>query len=290
MSDTGCEMTPHRPYSVKSPSSGWFIPLQIALLTAMAACPVFGQAPSINPAGVVDAASFAPGRPVSAGNVVAIFGSNLATQIATADTVPWSFTLSNVSVTFNGITAPLQFVAPGQINAQIPWEVLPAGTSGTVNAVVTSQGVPSAPQPVVVNLFGPGVYTYNNHAIAINITDPTSQRYGAFAAPTGTVGTYPAFPAQVNDVLFVYAGGLGAVSAAPPDGAAATTTVTTNTTPTVLVNNVPAAVSFSGLAPVYPGVYQINLQVPQVASGNALPFQIQIGGITSTSAANIAVQ
>jgi len=156
--------------------------------------------------------------------------------------------------------------------------------------VVTSQGVPSAPQPVVVNLFGPGVYTYNNHAIAINITDPTSQRYGAFAAPTGTVGTYPAFPAQVNDVLFVYAGGLGAVSAAPPDGAAATTTVTTNTTPTVLVNNVPAAVSFSGLAPVYPGVYQINLQVPQVASGNALPFQIQIGGITSTSAANIAVQ
>ena len=80
------------------------------------------------------------------------------------------------------------------------------------------------------------------------------------------------------------------MSAAPPDGAAATTTVTTNTTPTVLVNNVPAAVSFSGLAPVYPGVYQINLQVPQVASGNALPFQIQIGGITSTSAANIAVQ
>jgi uncharacterized protein (TIGR03437 family) len=260
------------------------------LFATLAAIPAFGQAPSISQGGIVDAASFTAGQPVSAGNIVAIFGTNLASQVATADTVPWSSSLENVSVTFNGVNAALQFVAPGQINAQIPWNVLPPGVNGTVNAVVTSQGVPSAPQPVVINQFGPGVYTYNNHAVAINIQDPTSARYGSFAAPTGTVGSYPAFPAQTGDLLFVYVGGLGAVSAPPPNGAAATTTLTTNTVPTVLVNNVPANVLFSGLAPGYPGVYQINLQVPQVAPGSALPFQIQIGGITTTSATNIAVQ
>jgi uncharacterized protein (TIGR03437 family) len=94
----------------------------------------------------------------------------------------------------------------------------------------------------------------------------------------------------VNDILLVYAGGLGAVNSTVANGDAPTTSVTTMTLPTVLVNNVPAVVLFSGLAPGFPGVYQLNIQVPQVASGSALPFQIQIGGITSTSAANIAVQ
>ena len=290
LADTGCEMTYHRPSFVKSPSCSWRIPLGCVLIAALSTLPVPGQAPAINPGGVVDAASFAVGRPVSAGNIVAIFGSNLASQVATADTVPWSSTLSNVSVTFNGITAPLQFVAPGQINAQIPWNVLPAGTSGTVNAVVTSQGVPSAPQAVAINAFAPGVYTYNNHAVAINIQDPTSARYGSFAAPTGTVGSYPAFPAQVNDLLLVYAGGLGQVDNPPANGNAPTTTVNTLQLPTVLVNNIPAHVSFSGLAPGFPGINQINVQVPQVASGSALPFQVQTGGLTSTSTANIAVQ
>jgi len=260
------------------------------LLAALATFPVLGQAPAINQGGVVDAASFAVGRPVSAGNIVAIFGTNLASQIATADTVPWSSSLANVSVTFNNIAAPLQFVAPGQINAQIPWNVLPAGTSGTVNAVVTSQGVPSAPQAVAINAFAPGVYTYNNHAVAINIQDPTSARYGSFAAPTGTVGSYPAFPAQVNDLLLVYAGGLGQVDNPPANGNAPTTAVNTLQLPVVLVNNVPRHVVFSGLAPGFPGINQVNLTVPQVASGSALPFQIQTGGLTSTSAANIAVQ
>jgi uncharacterized protein (TIGR03437 family) len=282
LSDTGTEMTRHIPHCT--------------ILLILAACcgPLFGQAPSISPGGVVDAASFSAGRPVSAGNIVAIFGNNLAAQVALADTVPLSTSLSNVTVSFNGIAAPLQFVAPGQINAQIPWDVLPAGTSGTVNAVVTSQGLVSPPEPVVINPFGPGVYaaTFSGiqHAVAINATDPTSARFGSFAAPVGTVGAYPAFPAQVNDILLVYAGGLGAVDTPIASGAAPTVTIQTLTLPTVLVNGVPGKVLFSGLAPGFPGIYQVNAMVPQVAAGNTLPFQLQIGGITSTPATTIAVQ
>ncbi len=264
------------------------------LFAAASSFPAFSQAPAINQGGIIDAASSSVGRPVSAGNIVAIYGSNLASQVALADSVPLSTTLSNVTVTFNGINAALQFVAPGQINAQIPWNVLAPGVNGTVNAVVTSQNVASAPQPVVINQFGPGVYQATvggvQHAFAINATDPNSQRYGSFAAAVGSVGSYPAFPAQVNDILLVYAGGLGAVDTPIATGAAPTTTVRTTTLPVLMVNSTPATVLFSGLSPGYPGVYQVNMTVPQVAPGNTLPFQIQIGGITSTSTTTIAVQ
>ncbi|HVW07365.1 MAG TPA: IPT/TIG domain-containing protein [Bryobacteraceae bacterium] len=264
---------------------------------------LFAQAPAINDGGVVDAASFAAGRPVSAGNIVAIFGSNLATKLTVTDTVTLSTTLGNVSVTFNGVNAALQFVSPGQINAQVPWDVLPSGQNGTVNAVVTSAGASSAPAAVTINQFGPGVYAAGGHAFAINAQDPNSVRYASFAAPVDTFGTgcdqtplpatcaYKAFPAQTGDVLLVYAGGLGALDNAvqtgqlPPAGVIARTT----TTPMVLVNNVPAQVLYSGMSS-FVGVYQINIVVPTGVSGGTLPFQVQIGGITTTASTTIAVE
>ena len=85
------------------------------------------QTPAINSGGIVNAASFAPGQPLAAGSLVAIFGVQLAPGLAQADTVPLSTSLSNVSVSFNGIAAPLDFVSAGQINAQIPYEALPPG-------------------------------------------------------------------------------------------------------------------------------------------------------------------
>lgn len=57
----------------------------------------------------------------------------------------------------------------------------------------------------------------------------------------------------------------------------------------ITVNNVPAPVLYSGVSS-FVGVYQINMTVPQVAAGGALPLQVQIGGLTSTAATTIAVQ
>ena len=273
------------------------------VLMAIACGSAFGQAPAITKGGVVDAASFSAGRPVSAGNIVAIFGTNLATKLTQTDSVLLSTTLGNVSVTFNGINAALQFVAPTQINAQVPWNVLPDGSSGTVNAVVTSQGVPSAPEPVTINAFGPGVYAASGHAFAINVQDPTSTRYVSFAAPVDTFGTgcaivpqpstcaFKAFPARVNDALLVYAGGLGALDNPVPTGGLPDSGVVARakTQPVVLVNNVPASVAYAG-ASSYVGVYQINMTVPQVAAGSALPFQIQVGGLTTPASTTIAVE
>lgn len=259
------------------------------LLSTLAVCPSFGQAPAVTPGGVINSASFVPGQAVAPGSVVAIYGSNLAAGLAQADSVPWATSLGNVSVTFNGKPAPLQFVFGGQINAQVPWDVLPTG-SGTANVVVTNKGVASAPQPVVINPVAPGIFQFNGHAIAINITDPTSARYLSFAAPAGSIPGLSTAPAKVNDFLFIYATGLGAVDSPIANGAGSADKTRNAVAPlTALVANTPAKVLFAGLSS-FPGINQVNIVVPQVTGGSALPLQFQAGGITSPNTTTIAVE
>jgi uncharacterized protein (TIGR03437 family) len=58
----------------------------------------------------------------------------------------------------------------------------------------------------------------------------------------------------------------------------------------VLVGNVAAQVVFSGILPGFPGVYQINIIIQAgTPTGNAVPLQIQMGGITTSSSTTIAV-
>jgi len=78
-----------------------------------------------------------------------------------------------------------------------------------------------------------------------------------------------------------------------PSGAVAPLTgslsYTTNPV-TVSIGNVPAQVEFSGLAPGYIGLYQVNAIVPQgVTAGDAVPVTISVAGQTSPPV-TIAVQ
>lgn len=257
----------------------------------------FCQTPVIADGGVLNAASFdkTPGAPLAPGQLVSIFGSNLAGSIQGNDTVPLSISLAdNVSVTFNGVTAGLDYVSPTLINAQLPWNVLPAGVSaGTANIVVNRNGTASAPQTFNVSQFAPGVFfvsaSGSEYAVAVIFPD------NAWAAPVGAITGVTSRPAKAGDVLTLYTTGLGPVDTPvangdiPPPGKLANTT----TTPTVLFGGVPAqTVLFSGLAPQYPGVYLVNVQVPAGApSGNSVPLQIQFnGGTPSTASVIIAIQ
>lgn len=66
-----------------------------------------------------DAAKIAPGT------LVAIFGENLSPTTAAApdDSDPLPFELAGVQVYFDGIRAPLLYVSPTEIRAQVPWDV-----------------------------------------------------------------------------------------------------------------------------------------------------------------------
>jgi uncharacterized protein (TIGR03437 family) len=65
--------------------------------------------PTVSAGGVLNSASFDKTLPVTPGSLISIFGSNLAATTATADSIPLSTVVGNVSVTVNGVPAPLRW-------------------------------------------------------------------------------------------------------------------------------------------------------------------------------------
>ena len=64
----------------------------------------------------------------------------------------------------------------------------------------------------------------------------------------------------------------------------------TDMTPVVLVGGVPGEVLFSGLAPGFVGLYQVNVRIPEAAPvGDAVEVVLTIGGVISNTV-TIAVQ
>lgn len=89
----------------------------------------------------------------------------------------------------------------------------------------------------------------------------------------------------------IYCTGLGQVTNTPPTGypALADPLSATPTTPIVTIGGVSTLATFSGLAPGYVGLYQVNALVPAgVLGGAAVPVTISMGGTTS-NAVTIAV-
>src|SRR5258706_6210965 len=87
----------------------------ILILTALAAS---AQTPAVFDGGVLNGASFAKdanglGSPVAVGSLVSIFGTNLATTLLHADSIPFSTSLGGGSVSFNGVPAPVSDTIPG---------------------------------------------------------------------------------------------------------------------------------------------------------------------------------
>jgi len=262
------------------------------------------QAPAIDPARTVEnGASFVQGQPVAPGSLVSIFGSNFASSFALFDSIPLSNRLNNVSVTFNNIPAPMVAVVPksfnpaltsDQLNVQLPWDVLPAGAqTGTAQVVVTANGVASAPVTIPVISAAPGLFDIGTDSTGVHRPSAYNGADGTLPMPPGVV--FPGFqsrPAKIGDpqALVIFATGLGPVTVTPPNGAPPPTISTTVTVPTVLVGGVPAQVIFSGLSPQYPFFNQLNVILqPGTPTGNAVPLQIQMNGITTSDQLKIAV-
>lgn len=265
----------------------WIVTASLCVSAAMA------QTPVISAGGIANGASFgfAPNNAVTPGSLISVFGTNLASSTASADSVPLSTTLGSVSVTINGTSAPLNFVCHlcvggtgDQLNIQVPWEV----QGSTAQVVVTRGGSPSAPASVALAQFNPGVFSVNNGvgvAIAFFVD-------GALAAPAGSIPGLTTHPAKAGDTLQILGTGLGAVDSPVASGANSLDKLRNTTTqPTVLIGNIPAQVTFSGLSPQFVGVNQVNAVVASgTPSGATVPLQLQIGSLTTTNQVTIAVQ
>jgi uncharacterized protein (TIGR03437 family) len=264
---------------------------KVLCVLLIASAVVFAQTPTISSGGVLNGASFVQGQQISVGSLVSIFGTNLASATAQADTIPLSNQLGGVTVQFASgqttLPAPLLFVSGTQINAQVPWELVPGNTTQNVNVTVTMNNVTSAPVPVTVGPFSPAIFTAgppNFYAIAQNVD-------GTLAQPAGSIPALTTHPVKLGDAIVIYATGLGAVDNPPADGGIPQGgLVHTLTPPVVTVGGMTAQVFFSGLSPQFIGVNQVNIFIPQNApTGDAVPLQIQMGGITSPANVTIAV-
>jgi len=234
--------------------------------------------PAVNAGGMVNGATFGT-QPPAAGSIVSLFGTNLALSAASAQTAPLPTTLAGTTVQLNGIAAPLFYASPTQMNLQIPWQL--AGQT-QASVVVSVSGVASAPQTVNLSAYSPGIFTVSQTGSgqgAVLIAGSA-----AVAAPTGVVPG--ARPANRQEYISIYCTGLGPVSNAPASGAKALDSPlsSTSTLPTVTVGGLPAVVTFSGLAPSFVGLYQVNAQVPDtVVPGDAVPLTLSIGGAVSNT-------
>jgi len=249
--------------------------------------------PAVSPGGVVNSGSYTANG-VAPGSIVSIFGTNLASSGAFASTIPLSTTLSDVtSVTFNDIPAGLYYTGSSQINAQLPFNVLPSGqSSGTVNIVVKNAGGASAPQSVAVVPVSPGIFTVNANGLGQAFAyDNTT---GLTSAPVGSILGLTTAPISLSSghALIVACTGLGAVTPPIDNYVAASDGTFRNTVlrPDVLIGGVKAQFVYSVLSPQFVSEYQIGvIPDPSTPTGSAVSLQISIGGVTTANTATIAV-
>ena len=180
----------------------------------------------------------------------------------------------------NSFPSPLQASTPTGafpfVTAQVPFELLGAGqTAATASVVVTVNGQSSPPQAVPIVPSSPGVFTIpatglGNAVLVYVDTDNIAK----IAAPTNANIGYPTAPMARGTSGFFYATGLGAMTPPVADGASGFDGVTheANLKPIVTLGGITAPVLYWGPSG-YPGVYQVNITVPQGApAGDGIPL------------------
>jgi uncharacterized protein (TIGR03437 family) len=215
---------------------------------------VFGllnQPPQPSLSAAVNAASFQPG-PVAPGSLISIFGLNL-----TPNTTP-------PTLLINGLAAPLQFVSPTQINAQVPFET----PVGPTTAELRLPAMPPAAIQLQIAPAAPGIFA-------------SAPNQGAIQNADGSPNT-PGNPAPAGSLVAVYLTGQGAVE--PPVATAAPAPAAPFARAaypvTATVRGQAADVTFAGLSPGSVGLFQVNLRLPSIAPGS-YPLEITVNGVTS---------
>jgi uncharacterized protein (TIGR03437 family) len=268
-----------------------------------------GAAPAIGT--LLNSASFASAGTAAPGSMVSVFGANFGSK-TTLSTFP-STTVDGDTVLFGTTPAPIFALAgsAGQINVLVPDE-LP--TSGTINVTVKTAAGTSPAFSLNLAPAAPGIF------FDTDPLDPTRKNAVAVAANTAWVAMPLSMAAELGlpsnctvqaefcgqpihpgDYLEIYATGLGAATQnGNPDGAMLPTgsvapasgnpLYETVATPKVTIGGQAATVLFSGIAPGYTGLYQVDVHIPSnVPTGDDVQLQISMPGGASDSA-TISIQ
>jgi uncharacterized protein (TIGR03437 family) len=221
-----------------------------------------GSGSSAQPAitGVANGASFKSS--FAPGSILSVFGSQLSPAVQSASSLPLPLSIGGVAVLVNGIVAPLFYVAPGQLNVQIPYE-----TTANSSAVLS------------IN---------NNGQVTTQSFQVSAAAPGIFTDSTGTL--VPTAAAARGQEIAFYITGAGAVSPAISDAAAPAVSTPLPDLPrpvqpaSVTIGGVTAVIDFIGIPSGLAGVTQINVQVPNGIPVGAQPVVVTVGGVPSVPA------
>jgi len=213
-----------------------------------------GISPSFAQMTILNAASFDPSQPIAPGSFATAFGQNLCSQTMAGDWIaPGQLptTLGGCSMTVNGAPAMMQYVSPGQINF-----IMPSGVGSGQATVIVNNGTQMMTGTVTAGAAGPGMFALNGMGMGEGaMMNATSWQMGQFSTTTNGQPTYVA----------MYTTGLDLSS-----------------TPTVTIGGMPVDVMWSGNAPGYVGLQQINITLPAGMAGvGRVPVMVTSDGQNS---------
>lgn len=270
---------------------------RIILISLCASGLAIADEPTTTLRGAVNGVSFQPAPAnVARGGILAVFGEELASAHTVAETVPLPMSLEDpaVQVLVNGVAAPLFFVSPTQVNAQIPWEAEP----GWGEVVVRRGDSESAAMPVVVNDFAPSLIRHEGSSapIAQTLGGPPDPALGpastSAALEFGSSGLSPAATATVRDASAAIAAGdgiaifaVGAGETQPPiaSGAAGApgATYSIATPQRAYVGGIPASEATVAVSSDLVGVYKMTLTIPELSGSTEVIHWISGGQATA---------
>jgi uncharacterized protein (TIGR03437 family) len=225
---------------------------------------LFDTVPYIAPTGVQNAAGNTPQPGVAPGSVISIYGSNLASAVATGPNSPLVQTLSGTVVQVASRLLPLFFVSPGQINAELPADL----TLGPQTLTVSAQGQPDVNASFTVVRDAPGLFQQlvNGQSFAVAVHE------------NGSAVT-AASPAGHSELLTVYGTGFGPTAPLRPVGFAVP-----QTPPYVLLDA--AGVLVGGIAITAENAFA----VPGSVAVDAVQFRLSDGtGVPTATNASLSV-
>ena len=245
------------------------------------------------------------GQPLAPGVVASLYEVASQTQFKTGSMpsappfpaltgYPMPITLADEQVMFNGAAAPLYFVSPGQINFLVPMNAPVTGTAD-VEIVQVSTGQVLGAASVAMAEVSPAIFCGASGGCFLN-----GGFYQAAVLNQDFSVNSATNPAARGSVISIYCTGQGALNNAPADGAAAPgppNFATTPQTPRVAIGSCfvddcgpllggdPTNgqwVTYSGLAPGFAGLWQINVQIPMaIVPAAQVPIGIQYDGVGS---------